>query len=454
MVYRIYVEKKPELAFEAKALMGEIRDILNIPSVTGVRVINRYDADNLDRALFEHSVWTVFAEPQTDFASETFDAGDGIVFAVEYLPGQFDQRADSAAQCIQIISQGEKPRVRSAKVFVLEGDPSAEELDRIKKHLINPVEAREASLELPETLAEKFDTQETVETLHGFTTLDHEGLKAFVKQYGLAMDVDDITVCRDYFASEHRDPTITEIRMIDTYWSDHCRHTTFLTVIDGAKFEDELLQSAYEDYLATRQALGVKKPVCLMDIATVAVKYLKKQGRLNNNVVVGTVISNLGLFKALDAAGIDYIRTGVGEPLVSKAMKDSGCLIGGEQCGHMVFSEYSNTGDGMITAMKMLDVMVQTHRSLGELAGELTIYPQITESIRVRDKIAAMADEDFLKTINEVSDILGDTGRVLVRKSDTESLVRIMVEAQTEQACKLYVDRMAEVLFRKGYAVQ
>ena len=189
-------------------------------------------------------------------------------------------------------------------------------------------------------------------------------------------------------------------------------------------------------------------------VSYIYASFLKKQGRLNNNVVVGTVISNLGLFKALDAAGIDYIRTGVGEPLVSKAMKDSGCLIGGEQCGHMVFSEYSNTGDGMITAMKMLDVMVQTHRSLGELAGELTIYPQITESIRVRDKIAAMADEDFLKTINEVSDILGDTGRVLVRKSDTESLVRIMVEAQTEQACKLYVDRMAEVLFRKGYAVQ
>ena len=189
-------------------------------------------------------------------------------------------------------------------------------------------------------------------------------------------------------------------------------------------------------------------------VSYIYASFLKKRGRLNNNVMVGTVISNLGLFKALDAAGIDYIRTGVGEPLVSAAMKESGCLIGGEQCGHMVFSEYSDTGDGMITALKMLDVMCQTKKTLGQLAGELTIYPQITESIRVRDKIAAMADEDFLKTINEVSDILGDTGRVLVRKSDTESLVRIMVEAQTEQACKLYVDRMAEVLFRKGYAIQ
>lgn len=182
--------------------------------------------------------------------------------------------------------------------------------------------------------------------------------------------------------------------------------------------------------------------------------YLKSRGRLNNNVIVGTVISNLGLFKALDAAGIDYIRTGVGEPLVSAAMKESGCLIGGEQCGHMVFSEYSDTGDGMITAMKMLDVMCQTKKTLGQLAGELTVYPQITESIRVNDKIAAMADEDFQNTIKEVSGILGDTGRVLVRKSDTESLVRIMVEAQSKESCKLYVDRIADVLFRKGYAAQ
>ena len=182
--------------------------------------------------------------------------------------------------------------------------------------------------------------------------------------------------------------------------------------------------------------------------------FLKGRGRLANNVVVGTVISNLGLFKALDAAKIDYIRTGVGEPLVSKAMKDSGCLIGGEQCGHMVFTEYSNTGDGMVTAMKMLDVMVQTHRSLGSLAGELRIYPQITENIRVNDKKAAMADADMQKAIQEVSETLGDSGRVLVRHSDTESLIRIMVEAQSSEDCKLYADRIADVLYRKGYATQ
>ena len=281
MVYRIYVEKKPELAFEAKALESEIRDILNIPSVTGVRVINRYDADNLSEELFAHAVWTVFAEPQTDIATKALVA-QGTAFAVEYLPGQFDQRADSAAQCIQIISQGEKPRVRSAKVYVLEGSPSAEEVERIKKHLINPVEAREAGFALPETLAEKFDTPEEVETLQGFTALDHKGLEAFVKQYGLAMDVDDITVCRDYFASEHRDPTITEIRMIDTYWSDHCRHTTFLTTIDEAVFEDPALQKAWEDYMAARRELGREaKPVCMMDLATIAAKALKAAGKMD-----------------------------------------------------------------------------------------------------------------------------------------------------------------------------
>ena len=188
-------------------------------------------------------------------------------------------------------------------------------------------------------------------------------------------------------------------------------------------------------------------------VAFIYASYLKSRGRLSNNVVVGTVISNLGLFKALDAEGINYIKTGVGEPLVSAAMKESGCLIGGEQCGHMVFSEYSNTGDGMITALKMLDVMVQEKKSLGELAGALKIYPQISESIRVNDKNAALADEDLQSTIKEVSELLKDTGRVLVRRSDTESIVRIMVEAQSDEICRLYSKRLVDVLYRKGYAL-
>ena len=162
-----------------------------------------------------------------------------------------------------------------------DGDITDADAQRIKKYVINPVEAREASLEKPETLAVKYDIPTEVRTLDGFIELDRVGLENFVKQYGLAMDADDIAFCQDYFKSEHRDPTITEIRMIDTYWSDHCRHTTFLTVIDSVKFEDELLQKTYDEYLAVRKELGRTKPICLMDLATIAVKYLKKHGKLD-----------------------------------------------------------------------------------------------------------------------------------------------------------------------------
>ena len=280
MVYRIYVEKKPELAHEAKALLGDIRGLLMIEGLKGVRVINRYDAENISRELFDYSVANVFSEPQLDIASETLDADGATVFAVEYLPGQFDQRADSAAQCIQIISQGERPLIRSAKVYCLYGELSDEDISEIKKYVINPVEAREASLEKPETLVVKYDIPTEVKTLDGFIDLDRAGLEKFVADYNLAMDADDIEFCQKYFRSEHRDPTVTEIRMIDTYWSDHCRHTTFLTIIDGVKFEDGLLQKAYEEYLEVRRRVGDKKPVCLMDLATVAVKYLKSVGKL------------------------------------------------------------------------------------------------------------------------------------------------------------------------------
>ncbi len=281
MVYRVFVEKKPALANEAKALLNDARTLLGITALENVRVINRYDAENITKELFDYAKGTVFSEPQLDIATDTVDTTDAIVFAVEYLPGQFDQRADSAAQCIQIISQGDRPIVRTAKVYALYGKLSQGEIDEIKKYVINPVEAREASLDKPETLAMKYEIPTEVQTLDGFIELDRAGLEAFVKQYGLAMDADDIAFCQNYFRGEHRDPTITEIRMIDTYWSDHCRHTTFLTQIDDVKFEDELLQAAYEDYLATRAELGRTKPICLMDLATIAVKYLKKNGKLD-----------------------------------------------------------------------------------------------------------------------------------------------------------------------------
>ena len=281
MVYRIFTEKKKELAAEARALLSDINSLLQIKSVTDVRVINRYDAQNITEELFDYSVGTVFSEPQLDITYYELEDDSAACFAVEYLPGQFDQRADSAAQCIQLISQGDRPLIRTAKVYMLYGSVAPAELEAIKKYVINPVEAREASLEKPDTLEIKYDIPSGVATLDGFTALDSDGLADFVSRYGLAMDTDDIKFCQDYFKSERRDPTMTEIRMIDTYWSDHCRHTTFLTHIDSAVFEDELLQSAYDEYMAVRRELGRTKPVCLMDIATVAVKYLKAHGKLD-----------------------------------------------------------------------------------------------------------------------------------------------------------------------------
>ena len=281
MVYRIYVEKKKGLAGEADALLNEINNILSIRSLTALRILNRYDVENIDKELFDYAVKNVFSEPQIDNVSEELPQDDAYVFAVEYLPGQFDQRADSAAQCIQIISQKERPLVRTAKVYMLYGSLTVAEIMEIKKHVINPVEAREASLEKADTLKIDYAVPTEVRTLDGFLELDKEGLENFVREYALAMDADDIKFCQDYFRTEHRDPTITEIRMIDTYWSDHCRHTTFLTTIDSVRFEDELLQKAYEDYLAVREELGrAQKPVNLMDLATVGARYLKSKGLL------------------------------------------------------------------------------------------------------------------------------------------------------------------------------
>ena len=307
MVYRIYVEKKPELANEAAALKGDARTLLGISGLSDVRVINRYDAENIDPELFEDCRYKVFAEPQLDITAGRLSAligrpgliadiaegsgsrpaggGSGeiaAIFAVEALPGQFDQRADSAEQCIQIISQGERPRVKFARVYVLSGDLSERDIAAIKNHVINPVETREASLDMPATLETKYEIPESVETLLGFTYMPDEKLGAYIKEMGLAMDEDDLAMCRDYFSKvEHRNPTVTELKMIDTYWSDHCRHTTFGTVIDNVEFEDEVLQNAYEDYIKTREVLGRTKPVCLMDLATIAVKYLKRLGRLD-----------------------------------------------------------------------------------------------------------------------------------------------------------------------------
>ena len=281
MVYRIFVEKKPAFANEAATLLSEARELLGIRSLEKLRLVNRYDVEGISRELFELAVPTVFSEPQVDDAAEEIDFGGAAVLAVEYLPGQFDQRADSAAQCIQIILQGERPPVHSAKVYALYGDLTEADLAAFKKHVINPVEAREAALEKPETLKMKYDEPAPVAVLSGFNALDEAGLAAFVKQYALAMDERDIACCQAYFKEEGREPTITEIRMLDTYWSDHCRHTTFMTRLTDVKIEDPAIEKTWKEYLALREKLHDKKPVCLMDLATIAVKELKRRGMMD-----------------------------------------------------------------------------------------------------------------------------------------------------------------------------
>lgn len=280
MVYRIYVEKKAGLAAEADSLRADIVNLLGISGLEGLRLLNRYDVERIDRDLFEYCKKAVFSEPQLDDLREEIPADGAKVFAVEYLPGQFDQRANSAAECIQIISKQERPLVRTARIYLLYGKLTEREVEEIKKYVINPVEAREASLEAYDTLDVKYEIPTEVAVLDGFRSLDETALQAFIAENGLAMDLDDIKVCQNYFLSEQRDPTITEIKMIDTYWSDHCRHTTFLTTIDSIRFEDELLQKAYNEYLAVRKEIGRTKPINLMDMGTIAAKLLKQQGKL------------------------------------------------------------------------------------------------------------------------------------------------------------------------------
>ena len=285
MVYRVYVEKKEGKTHEAQGLLREIQDFLGISSLTGLRVLNRYDAENMEKTLFDAAVHTVFSEPQVDNVSFELPQGD-VVFAVEPLPGQYDQRADSAAQCIQIISQGNRPTIRTAKVYVLSGTPSGEELAAIKKYVINAVESREASLDMPQTLAIDYTIPQSVATVEGFTAMDEAALGALLDKLGLAMDLDDLKFLQAYFRDqEHRDPTITEIRVVDTYWSDHCRHTTFSTHLDNIVIHDPAVQKAYEQYLAARvEVYGEEKaaarPQTLMDIATIGAKTLKKRGLL------------------------------------------------------------------------------------------------------------------------------------------------------------------------------
>ena len=304
-VYRVYVEKRSAFAVEAGGLLREINEVLRIPSVTGVRVLNRYDTENLSREDYESCLSTVYAEPQLDETYFELPKAQNV-FAVEYLPGQYDQRAASCEECIQLKCRCPRPTVRTARVYILEGNVSAEDTARIKKYLINPVEAREASLDEKTSLTEEYPVVDKVETLTGFRELKEEDLSGFVAKYGLAMDADDLRFCRDYFLSEKRDPTITELRMIDTYWSDHCRHTTFLTEIGDAKIDPEKVQAAFGRYLAARREVYGEKaesrPVTLMDIATIGAKVLRKRG-LTPNIDVSDEINACSIVIDADVDG-------------------------------------------------------------------------------------------------------------------------------------------------------
>ena len=284
MVFRVYVEKKQGFDVEAKQLANELKTILGIASLKNVRLVNRYDVEGISEELFAQATPTVFSEPQVDNVSADLpDFGSDNVFAVEYLPGQFDQRADSASECIQLISQGERPTVRSAKVYALEGELGDADIAAIKHYVINPVEAREASLDTKPKLKTQVPVPGKVEVIEGFRTMSDADLEQFIADRGLAMDLADLQFCRAHFTEEQRDPTITEIKVIDTYWSDHCRHTTFGTQLDDVQIDDATVQAAFDKYLEMRHELGRdEKPVCLMDMGTIGAKWLKKNGILKN----------------------------------------------------------------------------------------------------------------------------------------------------------------------------
>ena len=280
MVYRVYVEKRAPYDEEAQRALEEFNALPGVSGLTGLRLLNRYDVEGVDAALFEKCLPVVFSEPQVDDVFYELPESDAV-FAVEYLPVQFDQRADSCAECIQLISGAERPSVLSAKVYLLYGEVDEAALAAVKHSVINPVESREAALAARETLAADYPEPPDVKRVEGFTKLDRAGLEALIAEMGLAMDADDAEFCRAYFERAGRDPSVTELRVLDTYWSDHCRHTTFGTIIDEVQLEDIEVRESYENYLRIRRELGREsKPVTLMDLATIGAKYLKHTGAL------------------------------------------------------------------------------------------------------------------------------------------------------------------------------
>ncbi|WP_085832080.1 phosphoribosylformylglycinamidine synthase [Clostridium merdae] len=285
-VIRVFVEKKPGFHVEAQHLKEDLQRNLGITGLQEVRIVNRYDISGLTPEEFEAARGTIFSEPNADnIYDEQYPVPKGaLVFAMEFLPGQYDQRADSAAQCVQLLTQGERPQVATAKMIVLQGSVSKKELSEIKRYLINPVESREASLDKPESLELMVQEPAAVERVEGLITWDNTKLAEYYDSMGFAMSLEDLLFCRDYFRdTEHRDPSITELRVIDTYWSDHCRHTTFATRLEEIRVEPgaPAIDKALKDYYDARvEIAGTTKPICLMDIAVMGMKLLRRRGRL------------------------------------------------------------------------------------------------------------------------------------------------------------------------------
>lgn len=290
-VKRLLVEKREGFDLEAKALMKDLKDSLHIDCIDDLRLLNRYDIEGLSDEICDSASKTIFSEPNLDvvYKEDVEYDKDAKVFAVEYLPGQYDQRADWAAQCVQIINEGQRPSINSAKLYILTGDIDDELFAKIKSYVINPVDSREASLEKPETLKLETEIPTEVATIEGFIDFSMEGLEKFLKEQGLAMTIDDLKYVQEYFQNqEKRNPTITEIKVLDTYWSDHCRHTTFMTQIKDVEIEDgkfnEIIKETYSKYVEARNTIYIdkQKDMCLMDIATIAVKELKAAGKLED----------------------------------------------------------------------------------------------------------------------------------------------------------------------------
>ena len=281
-VRRVYVEKKPAFAVRARELEAEIRNYLGISDVKGVRELIRYDMEHVSEETYRKALVTVFSEPPVDevFEGDFVHGADDAVFSVEYLPGQFDQRADSAEQCVKLLKETEEPVIKTATTYVISGSLTKEELDAVKAFCINPVDSREASETIPETLVSVFEKPEDVAVFEGFASMDEAALKELYGSLNLAMTFKDFLHIQTYYKNEEkRDPSVTEIRVLDTYWSDHCRHTTFGTVLDDVTIDDAVVQQAFDRYMEMRHELGRDaKPVCLMDMGTIGAKYLKKTG--------------------------------------------------------------------------------------------------------------------------------------------------------------------------------